>query len=62
MGNILHRFILALIVLGLVAVVVFVLVELLTGDAATAYLGRRATPKEFSALSERVPIGREGQR
>jgi peptide/nickel transport system permease protein len=58
MGNILHRFFLSLIVLGLVAVVVFVLVELLPGDAATAYLGQQATPEGLAQVRLRLGLDR----
>jgi peptide/nickel transport system permease protein len=58
MGNILQRFILSLIVLGLVAVVVFVLVEALPGDAATAYLGQQATPEGLAQVRLRLGLDR----
>jgi peptide/nickel transport system permease protein len=47
-----------LIVLGLVAVVVFVLVELLPGDAATAYLGQQATPEGLAQVRLRLGLDR----
>ena len=56
MGRLLvQRFSLALIVLALVSLIVFVMVELLPGDAATAYLGRDATPEGLERL--RVTLG-----
>jgi peptide/nickel transport system permease protein len=58
MGNILHRCILSLIVLGLVAVVVFVLVEALPGDAATAFLGQQATPEGLAQVRLRLGLDR----
>jgi peptide/nickel transport system permease protein len=45
-----ERLLWSLLSFVLVAVVVFVLVELLPGDAATAYLGRNATPERVAAL------------
>lgn len=50
-----QRFSLALIVLALVSLIVFVVVELLPGDAATAYLGRNATPEGLERV--RVTLG-----
>lgn len=56
MGRLLvQRFSLALIVLALVSLIVFVMVELLPGDAATAYLGRNATPEGLERV--RVTLG-----
>lgn len=56
MGRLLlQRFSLALVVLALVSLIVFVMVELLPGDAATAYLGREATPEGLARL--RVTLG-----
>ena len=51
----LQRLLLALFVLALVSLIVFVMVELLPGDAATAYLGREATPEGLERL--RVTFG-----
>lgn len=51
----LQRLLLALFVLVLVSLIVFVMVELLPGDAATAYLGREATPEGLERL--RVTLG-----
>ena len=51
----LQRLLLALFVLALVSLIVFVMVELLPGDAATAYLGREATPEGLERL--RVTLG-----
>lgn len=56
MGRLLvQRLLLALIVLALVSLIVFVMVELLPGDAATAYLGRNATPEGLERV--RVSLG-----
>jgi peptide/nickel transport system permease protein len=52
----LQRFMLSLIVLALVSMVVFVLVELLPGDAATAYLGRDATPEGLAQVRLRMGL------
>jgi peptide/nickel transport system permease protein len=51
----LQRLLLALFVLALVSLIVFVMVELLPGDAATAYLGREATPEGLERV--RVAFG-----
>lgn len=56
MGRLLlQRLFLALLVLALVSLIVFVMVELLPGDAATAYLGRNATPEGLERV--RVTLG-----
>ncbi|MEZ4713383.1 MAG: ABC transporter permease [Caldilineaceae bacterium] len=56
MGRLLmQRFSLVLIVLALVSLIVFVMVELLPGDAATAYLGRNATPEGLERV--RITLG-----
>ncbi|HRW04371.1 MAG TPA: ABC transporter permease [Caldilineaceae bacterium] len=56
MGRLLvQRFSLALVVLALVSLIVFVMVELLPGDAATAYLGRNATPEGLERV--RITLG-----
>ncbi|MCE7980944.1 MAG: ABC transporter permease [Caldilinea sp. CFX5] len=56
MGRLLvQRFSLALIILALVSLLVFIMVELLPGDAATAYLGRDATTEEVDRL--RITLG-----
>jgi len=56
MGKLLlQRFSLALLVLILVSLIVFMMVELLPGDAATAYLGRNATPEGLERV--RVSLG-----
>lgn len=47
---IVQRLLLSSLVFVLVAVIVFVLVELLPGDAATAYLGRNATPERLERV------------
>lgn len=56
MGNLLQRFALSLFVLALVAVIVFVLVEMLPGDAATAYLGKEATPEGLAQVRKRLGL------
>jgi peptide/nickel transport system permease protein len=58
MGNLLQRFILSITVLALVSVVIFGLVELLPGDAATAYLGRNATPDGLAQMRLRLGLDR----
>jgi len=56
MGSVLlQRLLFAGLVLALVALIVFIMVELLPGDAATAYLGREATPEGLERL--RVTLG-----
>lgn len=56
MGRLLmQRFSLALIVLTFVSLLVFIMVDLLPGDAATAYLGRDATPEELARV--RIALG-----
>lgn len=45
-----RRFILAIITLFIISLIVFIGVEALPGDAATAYLGQSATPESLSAL------------
>ena len=47
-----RRFILALVTLLIISVIIFVGVEALPGDAATAYLGQSATPESLKALRE----------
>lgn len=47
-----RRFILALITLLLISTIIFVGVEALPGDAATAYLGQSATPESLQALRD----------
>lgn len=51
-GLIIRRFILALITLLIISIIIFVGVEALPGDAASAYLGQSATPESLSALRE----------
>jgi len=59
MGRLLlQRMLLALVVLALVALIVFVLVELLPGDAATAYLGRNATPEGLERVRAELGLDR----
>jgi peptide/nickel transport system permease protein len=49
---------LSLFVLALVSVIVFVMVELLPGDAATAYLGRIKTPERVAQLRAELGLDR----
>lgn len=49
---------LALIVLALVSLIVFVMVELLPGDAAAAYLGRNATPEGLERVRATLGLDR----
>lgn len=59
MGRLLvQRFSLALLVLALVSLLVFIMVELLPGDAATAYLGREATPEGVAHLRTTLGLDR----
>lgn len=59
MGRLLlQRLFLALIVLALVSLIVFVMVELLPGDAATAYLGRNATPEGLERVRATLGLDR----
>lgn len=55
---ILQRLALSLLVFALVAIIVFVLVELLPGDAATAYLGRNATPERVARVQAELGLDR----
>lgn len=47
-----RRFFLALITLFIISLIVFLGVEALPGDSATAYLGQQATPESLAALRE----------
>ena len=47
-----RRFVLAIITLFIISLIVFLGVEALPGDAATAYLGQAATPESLDALRE----------
>jgi peptide/nickel transport system permease protein len=47
-----RRFVLALATLFIISLVIFLGVEALPGDAATAYLGQSATPESLSALRQ----------
>jgi peptide/nickel transport system permease protein len=47
-----RRFALALVTLLFISIIIFLGVEALPGDAATAYLGQSATPERLSALRE----------
>lgn len=53
-----QRLMWALLVFALVSVVVFVMVELLPGDAATAYLGRNATPERLERVRADLGLNR----
>jgi len=55
---ILQRLFLTLIVLTLVSLIVFAMVELLPGDAATAYLGRSATPEGLERVRATLGLDR----
>jgi peptide/nickel transport system permease protein len=50
--------ILALITLFIISVIVFMGVEALPGDSATAYLGQHATPESLEALREEFGLNR----
>jgi peptide/nickel transport system permease protein len=47
-----RRFVLAIVTLFIISLIVFLGVEALPGDAATAYLGQAATPESLNALRE----------
>ena len=47
-----RRFVLALITLFIISFIIFIGLEALPGDAATAYLGQSATPESLQALRE----------
>jgi peptide/nickel transport system permease protein len=47
-----RRFVLAIVTLFIISLIVFLGVEALPGDAATAYLGQSATPESLDALRE----------
>lgn len=47
-----RRFVLAIVTLFIISLIVFLGVEALPGDAATAYLGQTATPESLDALRE----------
>jgi len=49
---IVRRLVLALVTLLIISVIIFLGVEALPGDAATAYLGQSATPESLKALRE----------
>ena len=53
-----RRLILALITLFIISVIVFMGVEALPGDSATAYLGQHATPESLEALREEFGLNR----
>ena len=55
---IVRRLFYSLITLLIIAVVVFVAVELLPGDTATAYLGREATPQRLASLRAELGLDR----
>ena len=52
-----QRLAMSLLVLALVSVIIFAMIELLPGDAATAYLGRNATPEGLARV--RADLGLE---
>ena len=47
-----RRIVLALVTLLFISIIIFLGVEALPGDAATAYLGQSATPESLEALRE----------
>ncbi|NQU29515.1 MAG: ABC transporter permease [Anaerolineae bacterium] len=47
-----RRFILALVTLIIISMIIFLGIEALPGDAATAYLGQSATPESLEALRD----------
>ena len=49
---IIRRLFLALVTLFIVSLIVFMGVEALPGDTATAYLGQMATPESLAAIRE----------
>ena len=51
-----RRFVLALVTLFIISLIVFLGVEALPGDAATAYLGQSATPESLNALREEFDL------
>ena len=55
---IVRRLFYSLITLLIIAVVVFVAVELLPGDTATAYLGRESTPQRLASLRAELGLDR----
>jgi len=55
---IVRRLLYSLITLLIIAVVVFVAVELLPGDTATAYLGRESTPQRLANLRAELGLDR----
>lgn len=55
---IIRRLVLAALTLLLVSIVVFLAVEALPGDMATAYLGRDATPESLALLREEFGLNR----
>ncbi len=57
-GLILRRLMLAVLTLFIVSIIVFLAVEALPGDMATAYLGRDATPESLANLQEEFGLNR----
>jgi len=55
---VLRRLLLSVITLVIVAFVVFAITELLPGDAATAYLGREATPERLAKFRSDAGLNR----
>jgi len=51
-----RRLLLALVTLFIISVIIFIGVEALPGDAATAYLGQSATPESLKALREEFDL------
>ncbi len=55
-----RRLFLALVTLWIISIIIFVGVEALPGDAATAYLGQSATPESLKALREEFDLNSPG--
>ena len=47
-----RRIVLAIVTLFIISIIIFLGVEALPGDAASAYLGQSATPESLKALRE----------
>ncbi len=51
-----RRLMLAVVTLFIISLIIFIGVEALPGDTATAYLGQSATPESLAALRERFGL------
>ena len=51
-----RRIFLAVVTLFIISLIVFMSVEALPGDSATAYLGQQATPESLAALREECDL------